>query len=104
MKYMVARWKKKRPGEGSPDSDYKASKQTVRFDASIIRPSKGILIHNRTNHIASSERATDNIACRSDDRQHLDDISEYLARFESIENEISSGLSRNTNPIRPIHE
>ncbi|CAL8083337.1 unnamed protein product [Orchesella dallaii] len=102
MKYMVNRWHKKRPGESSPDSEYKASRNSgtsARIEAGIIRPSRNILTRNRINYssvpvpVETSVNDPNSVQVES-----VEDISDYINRFESIEHQISSSLSRSRFP------
>lgn len=104
MKYMVNRWHRKRTCEGSPESEYNMSRHTSKIDPNILRPAKGVLVNNNGTGLpfsATSAFATNNNLPKpgnSSCRDNIGDLSEYLTRFESIENEISSNLSRNLFP------
>ncbi|ODN01063.1 Pericentrin [Orchesella cincta] len=102
MKYMVNRWHKKRPGESSPDSEYKVSRNSgpgTRIETGVIRPSRNILTHNRINYSSAPVPVENTVNDRNNAQgESVEDISEYINRFESIEHQISSSLSRSRFP------
>lgn len=98
MKFMVSRWGKKRPGETSPDSEYKISRNPSRAESSTVRQKRTVLAHSRVN---SSHAPVDNNALAQEARHaNLGDITEYFSRFTSLENEIAGSLSRNVRPSK----